>query len=88
MEDTTRVPLVFPRNLWEEVKRLVPSGQRSQVVAGILEEEISRRRQLELLESIGQFQAYLLEKYGEMPSSVDDIHQMREERDAEIKSLR
>ena len=28
------------------------------------------------------------QKYGEMPSSVEDIRQMREERDAEITRLR
>ena len=33
MRDTVWVTLVFPRELWEEVKRLIPPGERSRVIA-------------------------------------------------------
>jgi len=84
----TRVTLVVPGKLWEDVKRLVPAGQRSQLVTEALEIEVSRRQQQELLEDIRQFQSYLFGKYGEMSSSADDINAMREEHDAEITGLR
>jgi hypothetical protein len=86
--DVARVTLVVPGKLWEDVKRLVPAGRRSQLVTEALEAEVNRRQQQELLESIRQFQDYLFSKYGESPSCVDDINQMREERDAEIAGLR
>ena len=88
MPHTTRVTLVLPADLWEEVKRMVPSGQRSHLVAEALEAEVRRRKQREQLERVRQFQDYLFEKYGEMPSSVEGINQMREERDAQITGLR
>jgi metal-responsive CopG/Arc/MetJ family transcriptional regulator len=87
MADVARVTLILPGRLWEEVKRLVPVGQRSRVVAEALEAELRRRKRLEQLERVRQFQDYLFDKYGEMPSSVADIHQMREERDAQITGL-
>ena len=37
-----------------------------------------------LLERLRQFQDYLFEKYDEMPSSVEETNQMREERDSQI----
>ena len=37
-----------------------------------------------LLERLRQFQDYLFEKYGEMPSGVEEINQMRNERGAQI----
>ena len=86
--DVTRVTLVIPGKLWEDVKRLVPAGRRSQLVAEALEAEVNRRQQQELLDNIRRFQDYLFDKYGETPSSVDEINQMREERDAEIAGLR
>jgi hypothetical protein len=88
MGQTARVTLVLPSQLWEQVKRLAPAGRRSQLVAEALEAEVSRREQEAPLERIRQFQDYLFQKYGEMPSCVDDINQMREERDAEILGLR
>ncbi len=88
MGETTRVTVVLPVALWEEVKEMVPAGQRSRLVAEALEAEIRRRKRLEQLERLRRFQDYLREKYGEMPSSVEEIRQMREERDAEITGLR
>lgn len=86
--DVTRVTLVVPGKLWEDVKRLVPAGRRSQLVTEALEAEVSRRQQQELLEDIRQFQDYLFHKYGESPSCAEDINGLREERDAEIAGLR
>lgn len=88
MTHTTRVTLMLPADLWEEVKRMVPSGQRSRLVAEALEAEVRRRKQREQLERVRQFQDYLFEKYSEMPSSVEGINQMREEQDAQITGLR
>ena len=88
MDDVIRVTLVLPRKLWEEVKQIVPSGQRSRLVAQALEAEVRRQRQEQQLDRLQQFQDYLLAKYGVMPDNVDDLRQMREERDAEIIGLR
>ena len=88
MADVTRVTLVLPKALWEEVKRMVPAGQRSRLVAEALEAEVRRRRRREAFRRACQLGDELLSKYGEMPSSVEDIRQMREERDAEITGLR
>ncbi len=88
MKDTVRVSLVFPRGLWEEVKRLIPSGERSRVIAEATEREIRRRRRLESIERLRTLQEEFRQKYGEMPSCVEDIHEMREERDDELAGLR
>jgi metal-responsive CopG/Arc/MetJ family transcriptional regulator len=88
MDEVIRVTLVLPRKLWDEVKQIVPSGQRSRLVAQALETEIRRQRQELQLDRLQQFQDYLSAKYGTMPDSVDDLGQMREERDAEISGLR
>ena len=88
MSDTVRVSLVFPRELWEEVKRLIPSGERSRVIAEATEREIRRRRRLESIERLRALQKEFRQKYGEMPSCVEDIRRMREERDVEITGLR
>jgi len=87
MGDTVRVSLVFPHDLWEEVKRVIPAGERSRVIAEVTEREIRRRQRLESVERLQALQEELRQKYGEMPSGVEDIHQMREERDAEIVGL-
>ena len=88
MDDVTRVTLVLPRKLWEEVKQIVPSGQRSRLVVQALETEIRRRHQEEHLDRLQQFQDYLFAKYGTMPDSVEDMRRTREECDAEITGLR
>jgi hypothetical protein len=87
MAGVTRVTLVLPEELWKEVKQMVPKGQRSHLVAEALETEVRRRKRWEQLERVRQFQDYLFEKYGEMPSSVEEINQMREERDVQITDL-
>ena len=88
MSNTARVTLVLPEDLWEEVKRMVPRGQRSRMVAEALEAEVRRRKRWEAFERARQLGDELFEKYGELPSSVEDINQMREERDAQITGLR
>ena len=88
MSDTVRISLVFPRWLWEEVKRLVPSGERSRMIAEATARELRRRRRLETIERLQRPQAELREKYGQIPSCVEDIRQLREERDAEVSGLR
>jgi hypothetical protein len=88
MAHTARVTLVLPASLWEEVKQMVPSGQRSRLVAEALEAEVRRRKKRKAFERARQVGDELFEKYGELPSNVEEINQMREERDAEITGLR
>ncbi|MBC7264070.1 MAG: hypothetical protein H5T64_06880 [Chloroflexi bacterium] len=88
MANTVRVSLVFPRELWEEIKRIIPAGERSRVIAEAMEREIQQRRRLQSIEQLRALQEEFRQRYGEMPSGVEDIRQMREERDAEITGLR
>ena len=88
MTDTIRVTLVFPKESWEEVKRLIPSGNRSGFVVEATRREIRRRQRMESIKQLHSIQEELSEKYGNMPNSVDEIRDMREERDAEITGLR
>jgi len=88
MSDTVRVSLVFPYDLWEEIKRVIPAGERSRVIAEATEQEIRRRQRLESIKRLQALQEEFRQKYGEMPSCVEDIYQMREERDVEITGLR
>ena len=81
MIETERVTLVLPKALWEDVKRLVPLGERSRLVVEALETEIRRRKRLEQVRQIRQLQESMRAKYGELPSGVEDIQQMREEHD-------
>jgi hypothetical protein len=83
VKDVERVTLVLPKALWEDVKRLIPSGQRSRVVAEALEAELRRRSRLEQLGKIRQLQEGLQQKYGILPASATDIEVMRKERDDE-----
>ena len=86
--DMARVTLTLPARLWEDVKRLAPAGKRAQLVAQALEAEVGRRERLEAFERAREYGDALLAKYGTMSSSVEDINEMREERDAEITGLR
>jgi len=88
MADTIRVTLVFPKESWEEVKRLVPSGDRSGFVVEATKREIRRRQRLESIKQLQEIQKDLKKKYGEMPHCIEEIQDMREERDAEITGLR
>ncbi len=87
MKDTVRVTLVFPRVLWEEVKRLIPPGERSRVIAWATEREIRRRQRIRSVEQLRMLQQKLQAKYGQLPDSAEEIRRMREERDAELASL-
>ena len=88
MRQVTRVTVALPKELWESVKRSVPAGQRSGLVADALESELRRRKRLKQVGNLLQFQQSMLKKYGELPSSADDIAQMREDKDNERDSLR
>lgn len=88
MNDTVRVSLVFPRTLWEEVRRLIPPGERSRVIARATEREIRLRQRMESVERIRLLQQELRAKYGQLPDSAEEIRRMREERDAELTGLR
>lgn len=88
MKDVERVTLALPKALWEDVKRLIPSGQRSKMVAQALEAELRRRRRLDQLVQLKRLQENLRAKYGELPSSADEIEAMRAEREDERPDLR
>jgi hypothetical protein len=87
MGELSRVTLVLPKPLWDKVKRLVPAGQRSRLVADALEIELRRRQRVEQVEEVKRFQAYMRGKYGQLPSSAPDIETVRQERDDEISRL-
>jgi Arc/MetJ-type ribon-helix-helix transcriptional regulator len=84
----TRVTLVVPGQLWEDVKRLVPAGRRSQLVTEALQTEVRRRDARAAFERARRIGDELAAKYGQNPNSVDEIAQMREELDAELTGLR
>ena len=87
MSGMTRVTLVLPVKLWEEVKHTVPKGQRSRLVSEALKTEIVHRKRRAAFERARQVGDELLAKYGEMPSCVEDIRQMREDRDGDLTGL-
>jgi hypothetical protein len=86
--EVARVTLVLPSELWERVKQLAPAGRRSQMVAEALQAEVQRRERWEAFERARSLGDSLATKYGLRSSAVDDINQMREERDAELAGLR
>jgi hypothetical protein len=88
MSDTVRVTLIFPRELWEEIKRRIPPGERSQVIAQAAERELRRRQRMESVERLQALQQEWRAKYGQLPDSSEEIRRMREERDAELADLR
>jgi len=69
------------------VKRIVPAGQRSNLVAEALERELRRRKRMQQVESLHQFQHGMHDKYGELPASAPDIELMRQENDCRIEKL-
>jgi hypothetical protein len=79
--DVTRVTLFLPAELWAAVKRLAPAGKRARFVAQALETEVGRRERLEAFERAREFGDALQARYGAMSNCVEDIDQMREERD-------
>ena len=88
MSEYLRVTVILPKKLWEDVRQKVPARKRSRLVAEALEAEMRRRNRLEQLERLVQFQAYMRQKYGELPGSAEAIQEAREERDDEIANLR
>jgi metal-responsive CopG/Arc/MetJ family transcriptional regulator len=76
----TRVTIALPKKLWESVKKTVPAGKRSRLVAQALESELRRRQRAEQASHLREFQHTMRAKYGELPSSADDIDTMRGDR--------
>lgn len=83
MNEQTRVTLVLPADLWEDVKRLVPAGQRSKMVSEAIEIEVRRRQRLEKLGQLHALREKLTRKYGLLPDSSEDIQAMRQERNGD-----
>ncbi|MFN3763212.1 MAG: hypothetical protein ACK4WK_08445 [Anaerolineae bacterium] len=64
MNDTVRISLVFPRALWEEVRRSIPPGERSRVISQATEREIRRRQRMARMERLRFLQQEFRAKYG------------------------
>ena len=75
----TRVTIALPKKLWESVKKTVPAGKRSRLVAQALESELRRRERAEQASQLRRFQGTMRAKYGELPASADNIAGMRQE---------
>ena len=86
--NSVRVTLVFPHELWEEVKRIIPSGERSRVIAEATERELQQRKQWAAFQRARVLGDGLAARYGEFSDSTEDIRKMREARDAELSDLR
>lgn len=73
MTNKVRASVVFPRDLWKEVTRQIPSGERSSVIAEAMRRELRLRQRSESVQRLGTLQADLRTKYGEMPPIAEDI---------------
>lgn len=83
-----KVTLTFPEELWEELKRFVPRGERSRLVAEATEKELISRKRLREVRRLKALQGKLRKKYSEQPPSAEEIRALREERDARITDMR
>lgn len=88
MKGKVRVTLTFPKELWEEVRRLVPAGERSRLIAEATAKALMARKRAQEVDRLRSLQRALRRKYGEHPSFAEEIQRMREERDADLTGLR
>jgi hypothetical protein len=88
MAQYARVTVALPKDLWEKVKRSVPAGQRSRLVAEALQAELRRRQNLAQMSELRHFHESMQAKYGTLPSSSEEIDAMRTEREADRDDLR
>lgn len=88
MSRKIRVTLTFPKELWEEVKRFVPAGERSRLIAEATAQALQARKRAEGVKRLKALQRALRRKYGQLPSFAEEIQAMREERDARLTDLR
>lgn len=66
-----RVSILFPADLWEKVKTLVPAGKRSQLIVEATRKEL---RRLELLAALDEAEgAWSDENHPEL-RDMDDVH--------------
>jgi hypothetical protein len=87
MRQVTRIIFTLPLDLWEAVKRTIPTGRRSRFLAEALERELHRRKRMQQLGQLREFQKGMFQKYGELPSSADDIQLTRKISDDNRDSL-
>lgn len=83
-----RVTLTFPKELWDEVKRAIPAGERSRLIAEATAQLLAARKRAQGVRRLKVLQRALRRKYGELPSFAEEIQAMREERDARLTGLR
>ena len=88
MKRKVRVTLTFPKELWDEVKRTVPAGERSRLIAEATAQLLEARKRAQGVRRLKVLQRALRRKYGELPSFAEEIQAMREERDARLTGLR
>ncbi|MCX6082233.1 MAG: hypothetical protein NTW32_22115 [Chloroflexi bacterium] len=87
MREVTRVTVTLPLYLWEAVKRTIPTGRRSRFLAEALERELHRRKRMQQLGQLREFQKRMFQKYGELPSRTDDIQLTQKKSDDNQDSL-
>ncbi len=81
-----KVTFMVPQEIWEEFKKLVPPGKRSQALSEALKKRMEQIKVLKELELIETHQKRMKERFGVLPSSVEDIRELREEgRDAGLQ---
>lgn len=88
MSRKVRVTLTLPKELWEEVKRSIPAGERSRLIAEATAQVLEARKRAQGVKRLRALQRTLRHKYGELPSFAEEIQAMREERDARLTGLR
>lgn len=88
MNRRVRVTLTFPKELWDEVKRSIPAGERSRLIAEATAQLLEARKRAQGVKRLKSLQRALSRKYGVHPSFAEEIQAMREERDAQITGLR
>lgn len=74
-----RVSIVFPSDLWEKVKALVPAGQRSKLIVEATRREL---RRLELLAALEESAGAWSEENHPGFETMDDIHRWLDEQRA------
>ncbi len=74
-----RVSIVFPSELWEKVKTLVPPGQRSRLIVEATRHEL---RRLELLAALEESAGAWSKENRPGLETIEDIHRWLDEQRA------
>ena len=81
-----KVTFMVPQELWEEFQKLVPPGKRSQILSEAIKKRLEQIKVLKEIELIETHQKKMKSKFGMLPSSVEDIRELRKGgRDARLQ---